>query len=287
MTAIPIDKLQQETPIVLDKGIDKGKKNVLGILVDAVDYTATVNKIITAARARKPLSVSALAVHGVMTGVLDRTHRYRLNHIDLVLPDGQPVRWALNLLHNTGLPDRVCGPNAMLAICKRAAEEGLPIYLYGSKTSVLEDLSRNLRKRFPKLIIAGTMPSKFRQISPEEKQEIVQQIRSSGAAITFVGLGCPRQEVWAYEYRDDLPMPLIAVGAAYDFHAGNLAKAPEFLGKMGLEWLFRLAMEPGRLWQRYVLLNPLYIWLFLLQAFKLKRFDPKDATPPTHETLYG
>lgn len=267
--------------------IDKGKKNVLGILVDAVNYEGAVSKIIAAARARKPLSVSALAVHGVMTGVLDSTHRYRLNHIDLVLPDGQPVRWALNLLYNTQLPDRVCGPNAMLEICERAAKEGLSIYLYGSQASVLETLSKNLCKRFPKLIIAGTQPSKFRQVSPKEKLEIAQEIRNSGAAITFVGLGCPRQEVWAYEYRDDLSMPLIAVGAAYDFHAGNLAKSPEFLGKIGLEWLFRLIMEPRRLWQRYVLLNPLYIWLFLLQAFKIKQFDPKDATPPNEEVLYG
>jgi N-acetylglucosaminyldiphosphoundecaprenol N-acetyl-beta-D-mannosaminyltransferase len=267
--------------------IDKGKKNVLGILVDAVNYEAAVSKIMAAAHARKPLSVSALAVHGVMTGVLDSTHRYRLNHIDLVLPDGQPVRWALNLLHNTELPDRVCGPNAMLEICDRAAKEGLSIYLYGSKTSVLEALSQNLCQRFPDLIIAGTQPSKFRQVSAKEKLEIAQEIRKSGAAITFVGLGCPRQEVWAYEYRDDLSMPLIAVGAAYDFHAGNLAKSPDLLGKLGLEWLFRLMMEPRRLWQRYVLLNPLYVWLFLLQALKLKQFDPKDITPPKEEVLYG
>jgi N-acetylglucosaminyldiphosphoundecaprenol N-acetyl-beta-D-mannosaminyltransferase len=267
--------------------IDQGKKNVLGILVNAVNYEAAVSKIIAAAHARKPMSVSALAVHGVMTGVLDSTHRYRLNHIDLVLPDGQPVRWALNLLHNTGLPDRVCGPNAMLEICERAAAEGLSIYLYGSQTSVLETLSQNLRKRFPKLIIAGIQPSKFRQVSPKEKLEIAQQIRNSGAAITFVGLGCPRQEVWVYEYRDDVSMPLIAVGAAYDFHAGTLAKSPEFLGKIGLEWLFRLIMEPRRLWKRYVLLNPLYIWLFLLQAFNIKQFDPKDSTPPKEDVLYG
>lgn len=267
--------------------IDKGKKNVLGILVNAVNYEAAVDKIIVAATAGKPMSVSALAVHGVMTGVLDSTHRYRINHIDLVLPDGQPVRWALNWLYNTELPDRVCGPNAMLQICERAAEEGLSIYLYGSKASVLEALSRNLCERYPKLIIAGTQPSKFRHISPTEKQEIAQQIRDSGAAITFVGLGCPRQEVWAYEYRDDLSMPLIAVGAAYDFHAGNLAKSPEFLSKIGLEWLFRMVKEPRRLWQRYVLLNPLYIWLFLLQSLKLKEFDPKDATPPVEEILYG
>jgi N-acetylglucosaminyldiphosphoundecaprenol N-acetyl-beta-D-mannosaminyltransferase len=267
--------------------IDKGKKNVLGILVNAVNYEAAVSKIIDAARARKPMSVSALAVHGVMTGVLDSTHRYRLNHIDLVLPDGQPVRWALNWLYDTGLPDRVCGPVAMLEICERAAEEGLSIYLYGSKDSVLDALSQNLCQRFPKLIIAGMQPSKFKQTSPEEKQKIVQEIRNSGAAITFVGLGCPRQEVWAYEYRDDLSMPLIAVGAAYDFHSGNLTKSPDFLGKLGLEWLFRLIVEPRRLWQRYVLLNPLYIWLFLLQALKLKQFDPKDATAPMEEVLYG
>jgi exopolysaccharide biosynthesis WecB/TagA/CpsF family protein len=233
------------------------------------------------------MSVSALAVHGVMTGVLDSTHRYRLNHIDLVLPDGQPVRWALNLLYHTKLPDRVCGPDAMLQICERAAEEGLSIYLYGSKASVLEALSRNLCQRFPRLIIAGTQPSKFRQVSPQEKQETAQQIRNSGAAITFVGLGCPRQEVWAYEYRDDLSMPLIAVGAAYDFHAGNLAKSPEILSKIGLEWLFRMIKEPKRLWKRYVFLNPLYMWLFLLQALKIKHFDPTDATPPVEEVLYG
>jgi len=267
--------------------IDKGKKNLLGILVNAVNYEAAVSKVIAAASAGKPMSVSALAVHGVMTGVLDSTHRYRLNHIDLVLPDGQPVRWALNLLYNTKLPDRVCGPNAMLQICERAAEEGLSIYLYGSKASVLEALSRNLCQRFPKLIIAGTQPSKFRQVSPQEKQETAQQIRNSGAAITFVGLGCPRQEVWAYEYRDDLSMPLIAVGAAYDFHAGNLAKSPEWLSNIGLEWVFRMMKEPKRLWKRYVFLNPLFMWLFFLQAFKIKHFDPTDATPPVEEVLYG
>ena len=267
--------------------IDKGKKNVIGILVNAINYEAAVSKILAAASAGKPMSVSALAVHGVMTGVIDSTHRYRLNHLDLVLPDGQPVRWALNLLYDTQLPDRVYGPKTMLQICERAAEEGLSIYLYGSKDSVLEALSHNLCQRFPKLIIAGTQPSKFRQVSPQEKQEIVQQIRNSGAAITFVGLGCPRQEVWAYEYRDDLSMPLIAVGAAFDFHAGTLAKSPEFLSKIGLEWLFRMIKEPKRLWKRYVFLNPLYVWLFLLQALKIKQLDPTDATPPVEEVLYG
>lgn len=268
-------------------GIDAGKQNVLGVRVDAVDYDAAVNKIITAARQQKALSVSALAVHGVMTGVLDETHRYRLNHLDLVCPDGQPVRWALNLLHKTGLPDRVTGPFLMLRICERAAQEGLPIYLYGSRPSVLESLSNNLLARFPKLIIAGSQPSRFRQVSVEEKQEIIEEIRKSGAVMTFVGLGCPRQEVWVYEYCKHLSMPTMAVGAAFDFHAGNLSQAPEILQKWGLEWFYRLMQEPTRLWKRYVFLNPLYVSLFTLQFLKIVYFDPSRGTPPVDEMRYG
>lgn len=267
--------------------IDAGKQNVLGIRVDAVDYQAAVNKIITAAQQQKKLSVSALAVHGVMTGVLDQTHRYRLNRIDLVCPDGQPVRWALNLLYKTKLPDRVCGPVLMLQVCEQAAQEGLPIYLYGSRPEVLATLIKNLTNRFPKLIIAGSQPSKFRQVSPQEKQEIVEQIRSSGAALTFVGLGCPRQEVWVYEYGEQLGMPALAVGAAFDFHAGNLSLAPELLQKWGLEWFYRLIQEPRRLWKRYVFLNPLYVSLFTLQFLKIVYFDPTNARPPVEERRYG
>ena len=267
--------------------IDAGKQNVLGVWINAVDYEAALSKIITSAKNQKKLAVSALAVHGVMTGVLDEIHRYRLNQFDLVVPDGQPVRWALNLLYQTQLPDRVCGPALMLQVCERAAKEGLPIYLYGSRDSVLEPLAKNLRDRFPNLIIAGAQPSKFRQVSAEEKQEIIREIRDSGAAITFVGLGCPRQEVWVYEYSEELSMPVMAVGAAFDFHAGNLSLAPKILQRSGLEWLYRLIQEPRRLWKRYVLLNPLYIILFTLQFLKVTYFDPVKATRPNQEMRYG
>ncbi len=272
-----------ETPRI----IDEGKQNILGVRVDAVNYEAAVHKIITAARQRKKLSVSALAVHGVMTGVLDQTHRYRLNRLDLICPDGQPVRWALNLLHKQKLPDRVCGPILMLQICERAAQEGLPIYLYGSRSETLEALSKNLCDRFPKLIIAGSQPSRFRQVSVEEKQQIVEEIRQSGAALVFAGLGCPRQEVWVYEYSQDLSMPVMAVGAAFDFHAGRISLAPVFMQRWGLEWFYRLMQEPTRLWRRYVFLNPLYISLFILQFFKIVYFDPTNATPPEEDLRYG
>lgn len=267
--------------------IDRGKKNLLGVLVNAIDYEAAITKIISAARMREGVAVSALAVHGVMTGVLDQTHRYRLNHLDLVVPDGQPVRWALNWLHHTGLTDRVYGPTLMLKTCERASQDGLSVYLYGSRPSILQVLSDNLRASFPNLVVAGAHPSQFRQISPEEKQEIVQDIRSSGAAIVFVGLGCPRQEVWVYEYREALSMPLVAVGAAFDFHAGALSQAPPRQQRLGLEWFYRLVHDPGRLWKRYVLLNPLYIGLLLLQASGLRRFDPLQAVPPANEMRYG
>lgn len=267
--------------------IDWGKKNILGVQVDAVDYDAAVTKIIAAAHTRQAMAVSALAVHGIMSGVLDRTQRYRLNHLDLVVPDGQPVRWALNWLYHTQLTDRVYGPTLMLKVCKRASQEGLPIYLYGSRPPVIETLSRNLCSRFPSLVIAGAQPSQFRQISAEEKWEIVEEIRSGGAAITFVGLGCPRQEVWVYEYREALSMPLVAVGAAFDFHGGTLPQAPLSLQRLGLEWFYRLLQEPGRLWRRYVLLNPLYIILLTLQASKLVQFNPSQAMPPVQEMRYG
>lgn len=267
--------------------IDKGKHNVLGVQIDAVDYEGAVERITQAAKDKKGMAVTALAVHGVMTGVMDREHRYRLNSFDMIVPDGQPVRWALNLMHKAKLPDRVYGPTMTLKVCERAAEEGLPIYLYGSRQEVIDKLIENLKVKFPKIIIAGATPSQFRQTTAEEKEAIAQKIRESGAAITFVGLGCPRQETWAYEYRDALGMPVIAVGAAFDFHAGTLAQAPKQMQDLGLEWLFRFVKEPRRLWKRYVILNPQYVTLLLLQMTGLRQFDPKDTSPPSTEMRYG
>jgi N-acetylglucosaminyldiphosphoundecaprenol N-acetyl-beta-D-mannosaminyltransferase len=267
--------------------IDKGKHNVLGILVNAIDYEAAVAKIIAAAKASQPCSVSALAVHGIMTGAQDATHRYRLNRFDLIVPDGQPVRWALNLLHHTQLADRVYGPNLTLKVCEQAAQQQLPIYLYGSKPDVLERLEANLRRHFPDLQIAGKQPSRFRHTTSEEKMSVVNDIRHSGARITLVGLGCPRQEVWAYEYSADLGMPVMAVGAAFDFHAGTLAQAPSCLQKMGMEWLFRLTREPKRLWRRYIILNPQYLGLLALQVTKLHIIDPASGHQPMQPVLYG
>jgi N-acetylglucosaminyldiphosphoundecaprenol N-acetyl-beta-D-mannosaminyltransferase len=267
--------------------IDRGKRNILGVLVDAVDYEAAVERIIRAATERQPMAATALAVHGVTTGAQDAAHRYRLNHFDLVCPDGQPVRWALNLLYGTSLPDRVYGPTLTLLLCERAAALQLPVFLFGSRMPVLEALSQNLRARFPGLRIAGVQPSRFRRLSEMERDEVVEKIRSSGAALTLVGLGCPRQEVWVYEHRELLEMPLVAVGAAFDFHAGLLRQAPPVVQRAGLEWLFRMAMEPRRLWRRYLYSNSAYLGLLALQFTGLRRFDPRLGSPPSHPVSYG
>ncbi|MDA0266743.1 MAG: WecB/TagA/CpsF family glycosyltransferase, partial [Cyanobacteria bacterium] len=196
------------------------------------------------------------------------------------VPDGQPVRWALNLLYQVGLNDRVYGPTLMLKLCERAAQHHIPIYLYGSRPEVLQALPHRLQHMFPQLIIAGMQPSDRRQVSEQEQATIIESIRATGAQLVFVGLGCPRQEIWVYENRDRLSMPAIAVGAAFDFHAGLIPQAPPWMQKRGLEWLFRLLQEPRRLWRRYIFFNPLYIFCFTLQYLRLKSFAPSQVPPP-------
>ena len=266
--------------------VDHGKKNVLGILVDAMDYEAAVDWIIRRAQNRQSATIAAEAIHGLMCGVLNPEHRYRLNHFGLILPDAQGVRWAMNLLYKVRLRDRVYGPNLTLAVCARASQEGLPVFFYGSNPPTIEALKHNIVRLFPQLQIAGMEAGKYRHLSPEERRELVERIRSSGAAMIFVGLGCPRQEVWAYESQNLLAMPILAVGAAFPFLAGELRQAPLFMQRWGLEGIFRLCMEPRRLWRRYLLLSPAFVGLLALQALGATSFST-EAKQPSAEMLYG
>jgi N-acetylglucosaminyldiphosphoundecaprenol N-acetyl-beta-D-mannosaminyltransferase len=266
--------------------VDLGKKNILGVMINAIDYEATLDLIFRAADEKRSAIISALAVHGVMTGVFDSEHKFRLNHFDVLVPDGQPVRWVLNWLHSTQLSDRVRGPSLTRQVCARAAAQGVPIYLYGSTAEVLDQMKQRLEIDCPGLIIAGAEPSKFRRLTPDEKIEIADKIHASGAAITLVGLGCPRQETFAYEFRETLSMPILTVGAAFPFLAGLVQEAPEWMGRVGLEWLFRLVSEPQRLWRRYLYLNPAYLFLVALQASRISHF-PTEGEVPVTERLFG
>lgn len=259
---------------------DEGRHRVAGVAVDCIDYDTAVVRVVEAAHARRHLGVTALAVHGVMSGHDDPEQRRRLQDLDLVVPDGQPVRWALNALHGVGLRDRVYGPELTGRVCTAAARDGLPIYLYGSTPDVLEALETSLRARHPRLVIAGARPSLFRTASAAEQQAIAAEIAASGARICLVGLGCPRQEVFVHEHRDLLSMPMLAVGAAFDFHAGLLAQAPRWMQDRGLEWLFRLTREPRRLWRRYLILNPRFVLAVLRQRSGREVADDCDGVRP-------
>jgi N-acetylglucosaminyldiphosphoundecaprenol N-acetyl-beta-D-mannosaminyltransferase len=261
------------------------KRNLVGILVDPVERSCAVELVLNAAEQGRPFSVSAIAVHGIMTGVLDATHRYRLNRLELVVCDGQPVRWALNLLYHSGPRQRVYGPELMRWIMIGAAERKLPVFFFGSTQDVLDKMRRNLTALYPDLVIAGMEASTFGPVSPEAADAIAGRVRASGAKIVFVGLGCPRQEVWAYEYRERIGLPIVAVGAAFPFAAGTLPQAPTWMQNRGLEWFFRLCSEPRRLWRRYLVLSPIYLALVFFQWLGFS--FSKEGSEPVKEILYG
>lgn len=252
---------------------------LLGVTVHPTTYVEAVELIVQAARARRAFACTALAVHGLMTGAMDAVQRARLNSFDLVTPDGQPVRWALNWLHQAQLEDRVYGPFLMQRLCARAAADGLRVYFHGSDADTMESLLRELRRELPNLQIAGYRLSRFRRATEREWLEDVEAIRTARPDLVFCGLGCPRQETWVYEMREYIRLPLIAVGAAFPFLAGRQPMAPAWMQRAGLEWLFRLGREPGRLWRRYLLLNPLYVAGILLQKLGV-RFNRTTVPQP-------
>lgn len=247
------------------------KHNVFGVHVSATTYDEVIDAVMRAATSNVPAIASFHAAHAVVSASNDPTLRERVNQFDIVAPDGQPVRWSLNLLHGAKLADRVYGPELMLRLCERAARDDTPIYLYGGASDeVLELLTQNLTGLFPVLQIAGAYSPPFRALSDEEDQEVVRRINESGAKLVFIGLGCPKQDHFAFEHRDRIRAVQLCVGAAFDFHAGRTAMAPCWMQRRGLEWVFRLYKEPGRLWRRYLVTNSLFLSKFFSQLMAEK-----------------
>lgn len=235
------------------------QRQVIGVPISVVDYDRAVSCVIDAARQRRPFLVTALAVHGVVEARSRGDVGQAISNFDIVTPDGQPVRMALNRLHGAGLSDRVYGPTLMLRICRAAAAQGIAVYLYGSTAKVVADLAAGLAEQVEGLRIAGAEPSLFRPLTGRESAELGSRIRASGAGIVFIGLGCPRQELFAFGHRDIIGLPQVCVGAAFDFHAGNKRQAPRWMQDHALEWLFRLAQEPRRLLRRYAVTNTVFL----------------------------
>jgi N-acetylglucosaminyldiphosphoundecaprenol N-acetyl-beta-D-mannosaminyltransferase len=179
----------------------------------------------------------------------------------VVAPDGMPLVWLARRRTRRDVR-RVYGPDMLLATCEAGIDAGYRRFFYGSTDATLEALADRLRTRYPGLIVAGAYAPPFRALSSEEDAEIVRLINAAAPDIVWIGLGMPKQELWAAGHQDHLTAPvLMAVGAAFDFHAGTVRQAPRWMQRSGLEWLFRLVQEPRRLWRRYVLGNARFVWL--------------------------
>ena len=258
-------------------------RRILGTRVDATDYGEAAERICRWAGRGESRYVCAANVHMVMEGRDDPAFRAVVNGADLVTADGMPLAWALRLLGVRGAR-RVYGPDLMLAVCARAEAEGIPVGLHGGSPEALAALEAELARRFPRLRVAHRASPPFRSLSPREKEAARGEIAGSGARILFVGLGCPRQERWMADERGHVPAVMLGVGAAFDFLSGRKRQAPPLLQKAGLEWAFRLATEPRRLWRRYLLHNPRFAVLMALQLARAARRRPAaGAAVPTRE----
>lgn len=239
---------------------------VLGAQIDAVSWENAMNRLLGWAHARESRYVTICNVHVVVSASRDASYREVINGSDMATPDGAPVAW---MLRRQGFPGqaRISGPDLMWALCERAANEGVPIYCYGSTEATLGLLKGRLPAAFPNLQMTMESPP-FRALTAEEDAAAVARINDSGAGIVFVGLGCPKQERWMAEHRGRVNAVMIGVGAAFDFHAGTVRRAPAWMRDNGLEWLHRLVSEPRRLWKRYLVTNTLFILGAALQLLR-------------------
>jgi exopolysaccharide biosynthesis WecB/TagA/CpsF family protein len=247
------------------------KKQLFSVSYTITDYDAASDLIISKALNNQSFGVSALAVHGLMESVMDKSFTEHLNRIDMIVPDGQPVRWALNSFFNVGLKDRVAGPILTRHVLEKANEHALNIYLYGSTPATLEKMKAVIRKKYPNIVICGQHSDRFREATPEEDLEDIAKINYSGADLVLCGRGCPRQERWVANHIGKIHAPIMAIGAAFDFFAGNIKHAPKWMQDAGLEWLFRLMQDPKKLWKRYLTTNLRFIYLFILCKTGLKK----------------
>lgn len=231
---------------------------ILGSFIDHLDYHVCIEHILSWGLARESRTVCICNVHVVVTASADPALQTAVNTSDMATPDGMPLVWTLR---HYGFPSahRVSGYDLMLGILSGISSGGLPVFFYGSTARTLDLLKRRIGYRFPKLHIAGSYAPPFRPLTPDEDSRVIDMLDSSGAGIVFVGLGCPKQELWMADHRGKINAVLIGVGAAMDFHAGTIIRAPERLQRIGLEWLHRLFQEPQRLFGRYWRTNLIFI----------------------------
>ncbi len=248
------------------------KINILGVNVSAIDMPMALDVIEGWIARRERHYVTITGVHGIIESQADDELRHIHNRAGLVTPDGMPLVW-LSRLNGHRHVARVYGPDLMLVLCERSAAKGYRHYFYGGKEGVPDLLKTRLQRRLPGLNVVGTYSPPFRPLTEVEDDRIVETINAAEPDIVWVGLSTPKQERWMAAHVDRLDAPvLIGVGAAFDFHAGLLKRAPRWVQHSGLEWLFRLLSEPRRLWRRYFKIVPLFIVKILGQMAGLRRY---------------
>ena len=228
-----------------------------------------VQRMATWAQHRESRVVCICNVHSVVTAAQDPAFMRAIESADLATPDGAPVAWMLRR-QGVATQTRVSGPDLMLDYCAHAAARGEAIFLYGSTEATLKALQQQLQTRWPALRIAGALSPPFRPPSEAEDEADVQAINASGARTVWVSLGCPKQELWMAAHRGRIQAVMVGVGAAFDFHAGTVPRAPAWMRRNGLEWLHRLASEPRRLGRRYLVSNTVFMWRAALQLVKAR-----------------
>lgn len=231
---------------------------VLGAFIDAATFESCINTVARWAEARQSRYLCFCNVHAVVEMQRNRGLEQALSEADMVLPDGMPVAWMLRRL-GFSRQERINGPDFMHKYCEYAEKHGKSIYFYGSTSNTLAALKCWAALEFPDLKIAGSISPPFRDLTPEEDETVIRHINASGAGVLFVGLGCPKQEQWMAAHRDRIHAVMVGVGAAFDYHAGTLKRAPLWMQRTGLEWLYRLCCEPRRLWKRYLVTNTLFV----------------------------
>lgn len=251
---------------------------VIGTPIAVVDYDGAIAEAKAWAAARdRPRGIAAANTHVVTLARREPTFREALARFDLVLPDGMPLVWVMNRKLAAPLRDRVYGPTFMLRCLEATQGKDFAHFFVGSTDEILAALTNSLRSRFPGLQIAGTYAPPFPPWPEGEDGRIIGRIEESRANFVWIGLGCPRQERWIAGHLDQLPAGVYcAVGAAFAFHAGRVRQAPAWMQRAGLEWLFRLSVEPRRLWRRYLLYNSFFLAYLLRDALRPSNADTPD-----------
>lgn len=249
---------------------------VLSTPIDVITWDRALSQLITWAANHESRYVCICNTHSVVTASRDAGFGRVVRDADMATPDGFPVAWMLRYQGHAG-QQRINGPDLMWKYCEQAQSRDESIFLYGGTPVTLDNLQTELKAAFPALKIAGSISPPFRPLMPDEDAAIVAQINASGAWVVFVSLGCPKQELWMAAHRGRINAVMIGVGAAFDYHAGTIKRAPKWMQDYGLEWLYRLMSEPKRLWKRYLVTNTLFVVGAAIQLIK-SRFISKKRT---------